>query len=340
MQGSPVPTPAVVRTAFASARANAARPTLYVVIVLFSVLCAFAYKLRTDSIFACPATGYGSDQYLAYCQTGGYGDYDHGAFWFHLEPAAQRAAADAQVLFVGNSRMQFALSTEATERWFASSPALHYLMGFSFGENALFVSPLLARVKPRASVYVINVDRFFDDAMTAPAEAIQRRSSETQQSYDEKKRWQIFHKGICGSIPSICGDQVAFFRSRSTGAWQFKGTENFHAAPVSDDVPDADDRDQWKRYAAMGEDFVSHLPVDRRCVILTVAPWQATKAAEARAIATALKIDLVMPELDGLRTFDGDHLDQSSAERWSTAFFAGAGPRIRQCLHDAHASGR
>ena len=33
-----------------------------------------------------------------------YGDYDHGAIWFGLEPAADAAAANAQVLFLGNSR--------------------------------------------------------------------------------------------------------------------------------------------------------------------------------------------------------------------------------------------
>lgn len=316
-------------------RAAAIRPALYLVIVLLSVLAALGYKMRTDGVFACPASGYGSGQYLAYCQTGGYGDYDHGAFWFGLEPDAQRAAAAADVLFLGNSRMQFALSTEATARWFSSSSALFYLLGFSYGENSQFEGPLLGRLKPRAKAYVINVDRFFDeDVVTSPVEAIRLRPADTQSNDEEKKRWQVFHKGICATLPALCGNAVAFFRSRSNGMWQLRGSENFKPDAVSDAAPEAGDLDHLKRDAALGEKFLSQLPVDRRCVVLTVAPWGATKASEARAIADALKLDLVAPNLEGLRTIDGDHLDRASAERWATAFFEAAGPRIRECLLD------
>lgn len=317
-------------------RAFMARPALYVVIILCSLLAAFAYKLRTDGIFACPASGYGSDQYLAYCQTTGYGDYDHGAFWFAMEPDAQRAAANADVLFLGNSRMQFALSTDATTQWFSSIDAQFYLLGFSFGENTQFEAPLLDRLNPLAKVYVINVDRFFDeDWVSSPVQAIRHRPDDALASFEEKKRWQTFHKSICTAVPAICGHQVAFFRSRGNGAWQLQGSERFKAAAVSDTVPDADDLAHLKRYAELGQEFVSRLPVDRQCVILTIAPWEATKASEARAIADALKLDLVAPKLEGLRTLDGDHLDRESAQRWSAAFFEAAGPRIRQCLHPA-----
>ena len=168
--------------------------------------------------------------------------------------------------------------------------------------------------------------------MSSPTEAIRHRPSDAQQGFEEKKRWQAFHKRICTSVPAVCGHQVAFFRSRSNGAWQLQGSENFKAAPVSDTVPDADDLAHWKRYAELGEKFVSGLQIDRQCVILTIAPWEATKASEARAIADALKLDLVAPKLEGLRTLDGDHLDRESAQRWSAAFFEAAGPRIRQCL--------
>lgn len=323
------------------ARAVVVRPALYVAIVLCSLLGAFAYKLRTDGIFACPASGYGSDQYLAYCQTTGYGDYDHGAFWFAMEPDAQRAAAQADVLFLGNSRMQFALSTEATTRWFSSSNALFYLLGFSYGENLQFEAPLLTKLNPRAKVYVINVDRFFDeDWVSSPTDAVRHRPADALSSFEEKKRWQVFHKALCTSVPAICGNQVAFFRSRSNGVWQLQGSEHFKAAAVSDTVPAAEDLAHWKRYAELGQEFVSGLPVDRQCVILTIAPWGATKTSEAHAIADALKLDLVAPKLEGLRTLDGDHLDRESAQRWSAAFFEAAGPRIRQCLLNARAPAR
>src|ERR1700730_18362472 len=87
-----------------------ARPMIYILIFLSAFVAAFLYKLRTDYIFACPATGYGSDRFLTHCEVPNYGDYEHGAFWFDLEPAAQISAANADVLFVGNSRVQHAFS--------------------------------------------------------------------------------------------------------------------------------------------------------------------------------------------------------------------------------------
>jgi len=79
-------------------------------------------------------------------------------------------------------------------------------------------------------------------------------------------------------------------------------------------------------------EFLSGLPVERDCVILTMIPYAGTKLGTANAIANALGMDLVIPQLDGLQTFDGSHLDQTSAERWSEAFLTAAGPRIRKCL--------
>jgi hypothetical protein len=62
-------------------------------------------------IFACKASGYPSDRYISYCGATEYGDYEHGAFWFDLEPVAELSAANADVIFLGNSRTQFGFST-------------------------------------------------------------------------------------------------------------------------------------------------------------------------------------------------------------------------------------
>ena len=79
--------------------------------------------MRGAGIFACPATAYGGNHYLGYCQGSAYGDYDHGAVWFGLEPGVREAAAAADVLFLGNSRMQFGFSAPALGQWFAEAPA-------------------------------------------------------------------------------------------------------------------------------------------------------------------------------------------------------------------------
>jgi hypothetical protein len=310
-------------------------PVLYVVLIACSVLSVFIYKLRAEGIFACPANGYGSNAYLTDCTAKSYGDYDHGAFWFGLEPLAQRAAAEADVLIVGSSRLEFAFSGVATAKWFSAIGARYYLLGFSNTENVVFFTPLLAKMRPLAKVYVINVDRFFDDDRISPPAKRILQEHDIEKRYDEKQTWQSLHKAICPVLPFACGSAVAVYRDRATGVWQMKGTGRFEPEDVADDQPKNIER--WDHYAQLGEKFIAQLPVNRNCVILTIVPTAETRRAEAMAIAAKLGIDLFAPPIDGLRTFDGSHLDAASGERWSAAFLQEAGPRIRKCLGEARA---
>lgn len=309
------------------------KPPSYVLIVVLAFVAAFGYRVRVQGLFACPASGYGDEGYLAYCHGSTFGDYDHGAFWFGLEPEVRAAAAAADVLFLGSSRMQFAFSSEATDSWFATRRLRHYLLGFGYTENVTFVAPLLEELKPRAAAYVINVDRFFVTDETRPAAEIFASEKTARLKYEEKQRWQGPHQMLCESLPAVCGDEVAFFRSRSTGRWRLgghsQGGASLTPAPVADGP--SDDPRQVDTYARAAHDFVADLPVAANCVILTLVPYKDTRRAEAEAIASALEMDLVTPDAGPLRTFDGSHLDVESAERWSAAFFAAVGPRLKAC---------
>ena len=68
------------------------RPAIYICFILCSVIAASGYKLRTQTIFACQATLYNSDRYIAYCNGARYADYEHGAFWFDLARIMHNAA--------------------------------------------------------------------------------------------------------------------------------------------------------------------------------------------------------------------------------------------------------
>jgi hypothetical protein len=306
------------------------RPKLYLVILLCSAVVPFAYQVRTHGVFACPAAGYGPQSYLADCEADSFGDYDHGAFWFGMEPEAEQAAVDAEALFVGNSRMQFALSTKATTDWSQSQSIRHYLLGFAHTQNMAFFSPLLAKLKPRAKVYVINVDQFFDLTERHLIREILHEEASARVRYVTKHRWLLPHRTICGTLPILCGDRPTVFRARGDGSFHLFGSGPFAAADVADGA-DADSN-RWEQYSRLAERFIAELPVDRGCVVLTVVPYRGTRRAEARAIAQTLDLDLVEPNVTGLRTFDGSHLDPASAERWSAAFFSTVGSRIRQCV--------
>ncbi len=312
-------------------RFSAVRTGAYILLILAVFVGVGAYNLRHRTIFSCSASGYASGSYLGYCNTSGFGDFDHGAIWFGLEPDASRAAGSAQVLFLGNSRTQFAFSSALTNDWFSSRSIQYYLLGFSHNENYTFEAPLLRRLHSRASVYVINVDSFFQNVETGPGKAVMSDDAARSQ-YEDKRNWQRIHRALCTKWEDSCGNYGAFFRSRSNGAWCVTGGP-FPNEPVS--YIDRVDPKAVASYIAAGRIFLNQLPSERACIILTVVPTAGTPMGTARAVAAGLGLKLVAPRLDGLGTFDKVRLDPKSAQRWSAAFLEQAAPEIQQCARDA-----
>jgi hypothetical protein len=308
-----------------------ARPALYASVILTVAYVACGYQIRTQTIFSCPADGYTTDRYLAYCNGTSYADYEHGAFQFDLEPAARASARNADVLFLGNSRLQVALSTAATVEWFSAASARYYLMGFSYYENVTFAEELLRTIRPRARLLVINLDDFFDRSESPPVKTI-FHDPEARNKYERKRFWQRIHEPICKAFAQLCGTQFVIFRSRETGAYYTEGAPQGKITPVSYDQ--SVDQNVVESNIPAAIQFLSHL-AQRKCVIFTTVPFVETKIGNSNAIAKGVGAKLVTPgPLDGLRTFDGYHLDQPSAERWSRSFFRAAGSEIRSCLQE------
>ncbi len=304
------------------------RPLVYALTIFAVIVATFVLHVRRDSIFACTAKLYDRNSYLGYCGGTGYGDYDHGAFWFGLEPEARQHAAAADVLFIGNSRMQFGFSAPALGRWFSANGLSYYLLGFTHFENETFAGPLLRSLHPRARAYVIDVDDFFSDHATDPGNDVMYGLN-TRARYQTKHTWQTVHRIVCTWQPSLCGDKIAFFRQRDTGEWRLSW--NMASNRLFEQTDSPVDYASVARMKAIAEKFVSDLGVDRSCVFLTYVP-AANDRATASALAQALGFDLISPPLEGLQSFDGFHLEPDSAERFGRAFLEISGPRIQRCL--------
>lgn len=308
-------------------RRQRANPTLYVSVVVLLTLAASCVELRWRNIFACQASPT-SDDYVAYCDVEHYGDYDHGAFWYALEPTIGSSLRNAEVLFLGNSRMQWAFSGTNTTDWFSLARASYYLLGFAYDENYRFEGELLRKFASRPKAYVIDLDGFFLPSASGPALLVMS-GGDTFRRYQDKQFRQRVQELVCRRRALLCGHRFAFFRSRTTGQWARNGG-SFDAVPTSE-VATVDEADVAQQTRA-GAEFLSRLPIDRACVIFTMVPTVNTRYAQAAAIAARLHVRFVAPRLDGLRTFDGSHLDRSSAARWSRDFYRSSGPAIERCL--------
>ena len=312
----------------------------YNFVVILVAIMACIYNFRTFSIFACQANGYEPDRYVANCNASGYGEYEHGAFWFGLEPSALTFVSKANVVFLGNSRTQFAFSTATTDDWFSSASISFYLLGFLEDEDAIFFKELLPKLRLQATVYVINLDGFFNHYESPAAKTVMNDNS-ARSRYEGKAFWQIFHKAICTRVGRICGDRYVIFRSRRTGTYAYdaKNTARFfpgHPEPVYYDQNF--DRSEVAEDLPSAVAFLSNLPVKHECVILTMVPYAGTKSGFVNALAGDLGMTVIAPHLDGLQTFDGSHLIYESAERWSKAFLEASAMQIRRCVDASLAS--
>jgi hypothetical protein len=266
---------------------------MYIFVILVVTLVVYMHQLRTQYIFACPADFYDSDHYIVYCGAGGYGEYERGAFWFDLEPSARAFAKNADVLFLGDSRLQVGFSTAATAKWFSAASIRYYLLGFGGLENMVFAGGLLRRIQPKASVYVMHVDSFFTRSESPTLKAI-LHDPEARRRYEVKRLWQRVHEPVCGNLPRLCGHEPVRFRSRETGAYIDPPGER-EPIPVSYDR--AIDQDAVNSYIEAAMLFLSQVPVKRSCVILTEVPKTETKIGNAKAVATALGTSFVAPEI-------------------------------------------
>ncbi len=305
------------------------RPALYVASLVLIAVGTYVFKLSTQGIFSCPADGYGEGWFLSYCNSTAYGDFDHGAFWYPLEPDAVASAHAAEVLLIGSSRMQFGFSTQRTRDWFANRKLSYYLLGFTHTENTLFLGPLVDRIAPTAKALIINADGFFQNRITSPTATL-FAGGDAPARYGAKKNWQGPHRFLCGFFSSLCGDNYVIFRDISNGQWRRFGTyEQATASGVGEGKPIPEET--WEENLDLAEEFLDRLQVSRECTLLTIVPSPQTPVEEAQWMSERLGIDLILPNIADLRTFDSSHLDNVSAERWSTAFFELASARLEKC---------
>jgi hypothetical protein len=194
--------------------------------------------------------------------------------------------------------------------------------------NHVFQGELLRKLDPRPKAYVINLDSFFDDWESPYGKAVMREP-DAPQRYERKHIWQHAHEPICRAAAIACGSQYVVFRSRETGAWSVSGGAFKLERTTSNEIAAWD---SVEKEISFGREFLSALPVPSECVIPTIVPTVGTNTATAIAIAEGLGLTPVVPDIDGLMTFDGSHLDAPSAEVWSRAFLSVAGPRLDNCL--------
>jgi hypothetical protein len=283
------------------------------------------------SVLTCPPAAPGT--FLAYCRNELYGDFEHGAFLYGLESAAVQRAKQAEVVVIGDSRVQFGFSTGAVRRYFADRGRMYYLLGMGYGSTSDYARALLRRHQLRPRVLIVNAEPYFTrDAPAVPAEVI-RATLLTRWSYWRKGLFQRAHRPACDVAPALCREAAGGVHRRvDNGEWLWVGL----LVPGDLSVPFVEREiasEQAEESGRIAASFVAELGLDPSCVIVTAVPGlTAGRRQVATRIAELMRASAVLPVVDGLSSLDGDHLNAESAERWSAAFLQAADALITECL--------
>jgi len=296
-------------------------------------------------IEACHPGGYDDGHFMAYCHSTRYGDYEHWAYWNEADPVSIDAVRKADVLFLGNSRTQYAFSTDAVTRFFRDTGIRHYVFGFGMGSYSPVPEMMIEKYGLRPAVLVVNADPFFADIMNPTNEKMLKTDFLTRWEFTAKRLAQKAQHRICATgqkgtflFDTFCsGRAETIYREPRTGHWKTDFYRpNKHIPVTYTDFL----LDRLEETVERAERFIAISGVPRACILLTVSPRTGTPLAFAQRLAQRLGTPGLFPELDGLVTIDDSHLDDDSAERWSAAFLAEAAPYIDACVRRSGADRR
>jgi hypothetical protein len=272
------------------------------------------------------------------------GQIDHHVLWFGIDDEVTRRLRAADVLFLGNSRVMFALRPNVLRPFFADLNATYYVMGFGFREADRFPLAMIRKFDLRPRVVVVSADGFFGGGLSPWAEIVNRDTPfaarklqwESEAAHEVRRRvhqvvpnwFRLFGRPGLG----LRGSFIAY-RSRSDGTWEVspwpEGTTGFADAP-------ADGPALGRGEIAAARAFKAELDARGALLVLTRVPSPEPMPGSGPArFAELLGVPLAMADVPALTTADNSHLSQGSAHDWTRSLLGTLEPVIRQALTNA-----
>ncbi|HYE88516.1 MAG TPA: hypothetical protein VEA16_19275 [Vicinamibacterales bacterium] len=264
----------------------------------------------------------GADYYLAH-DRGGH--LDHHVLYHAVDPVAMRHLRDADVLFVGTSRMMFALRPSVLSPWASANGLTYYALGFGHRDGDEWVLEIIRRHDLRPKLVVANVDGFFGQPRSSWANRVRRDSRfgavklqiEGEAGHEARR---AIHRvmpnwiDLYGRPGFPFGNEFIAYRSRENGAWQVSPwPEASMDAPAEDFAVEA----VGERIASPARAFKAELDRRGAQLVLTHVPTPDRGAGNPVSLGSLLGVPVVGMDVDGLTSHDGSHLSEESALAWS-----------------------
>ena len=253
------------------------------------------------------------------------GHLDHDVLYHGIDPEALAYLKRADILFVGTSRMMFALRSRILSPWAAAHGVTYYAFGFGYRDGDEWALELIRRHDLRPRLVVVNVDGFFARPLSAGA-----RRTRLDSAFGARKRVlegevghevrRVVHQVIPNWVdlygrPGFpFGNEFIAYRSRRDGVWAISpwpvpamaaASVDYQVEPVGPRVGEA------------ARTFKNELDTRGSRMVLTYVPTPDDSGGNPVAIGAMLGVPVVGMGVDGLTSHDGSHLSEESAVFWS-----------------------
>lgn len=263
------------------------------------------------------------------------GHVDHHVIYFGIDDEVMANLRAAEVLFLGNSRLMFALRPGVLRPFFDADAVPYYVMGFGFREADRFPLAIIRALDLRPRLVVVNADGFFGGGLSPWADVVIRDTPfaarklqfEAEAAHDARR---VVHQLVPNwlrlfGLPGL-GLRRSFiaYRSRVDGTWEIspwaEGTDAFVAGPL-------EGLTLARGEVAGARAFKAELDARGSTLVLTHVPTPEPMPGGGPArFAALLGVPLVTPEVPALTSHDHSHLSEGSAHDWSRAFVQALAP--------------
>jgi hypothetical protein len=249
------------------------------------------------------------------------GDLSYHELWHGFGRSIENARK-AELLIVGNSRVQFALREDVVVAPLREQGVNAFMLAVGHSEPGRFFLHLIRRHDLRPKVLLVNVDERFFKRFPGPAAKHVMNSTRwagSKEFYGDRLSWWLegrIHRVVPRWLPYV-GDSLVIYRSETTGSWlqleeperpiPFKPNEGAFSA----DIPTRED--------SFAAEFKKEMDARGTALVLMTIPHPEVNMARTRRFGEHWNVPVIDPEVGDLATSDGSHMIRSSAERYGRA---------------------
>ncbi len=261
-------------------------------------------------------------------------DVDYSTFYHELDDGLRGRLRTADVVIMGNSRVQFGLDEKLFRDHFRARGQKVFNLGFAWAQTSAWSHILMEKYRLNASWILVNADPFFANglAFPVPQTMATTRLRASHQLFEAGMSIQVREQLAEWKVPrlrafNLFGDNdSAVYRDQVSGWWKLKSFPYYFSTSHGPPVTDVLESDALKTVDWLAVHKFVGLMKGRGINAVLINVPHIRIAESARAVTRKMSEVTGMPYLEvdetDLHTFDGSHLSHDSALLYSSRLLA------------------